>query len=82
MTIAEHTHEELATKEDVADYKVAISDVILNLANSQIQANERMNSFEAEFREIRTILAELIESNREMTESNLRVIGSQTTEDE
>ena len=28
MTTAGHTHEDLATKEDVADYKVAISDVI------------------------------------------------------
>ncbi len=43
---------------------------------------KRMNSFEADFREIRTILAELIESNREMTESNRRVIGFQTPEDE
>ena len=31
MTIAEHKHEDLTTKEEVADFKIVIADAILTL---------------------------------------------------
>ena len=56
MTIAEHTHEDLATKEDVADYKVIIADAILSLTNSNLAANARVEGLVTEMHEIRSDL--------------------------
>ena len=82
MTTVEHTHTEFATKEEVADHKVAIADAILSLTQSQIKADERMARIESEMREMRSMIQDLIDSTRALTETNRRAIGFATSENE
>ena len=81
MTIAEHTHEDLATKEDVADYKVIIADAILLLTNSNLAANARVEGLVTEMHEIRSDLQKLTESVRNLIETNRRAIGFASSDD-
>ena len=81
MTIAEHTHEDLATKEDVADYKVIIADAILSLTNSNLAANARVEGLVTEMHEIRSDLQKLTESVRNLIETNRRAIGFASSDD-
>ena len=81
MTIAEHTHEDLATKEDVADYKVIIADAILSLTNSNLAANARVDALVTEMHEIRSDLQKLTESVRNLIETNRRAIGFTSSDD-
>ncbi len=81
MTTAEHTHNDLATKEELADFKVVIADAILTLTTSNVAANERMDKFETELHEIRDILQDLHESVRNLIETNRRAIGFTPSDD-
>ena len=81
MTIAEHTHEDLATKEDVADYKVIIADAILSLTNSNLAANARVDALVTEMHDIRSDLQKLTESVRNLIETNRRAIGFASSDD-
>ena len=81
MTIAEHTHEDLATKEDVADYKVIIADAILSLTNSNLAANARVEGLVTEMHDIRSDLQKLTESVRNLIETNRRAIGFASSDD-
>ncbi len=81
MTIAEHTHEDLATKEDVADYKVLIADAILSLTNSNLAANARVDALVTEMHDIRSDLQKLTESVRNLIETNRRAIGFASSDD-
>ena len=81
MTIAEHKHEDLTTKEEVADFKIVIADAILTLINSNLAANARMDKFETEVHEINANLQELLESVRNLIETNRRAIGFTSADD-
>ena len=76
-----HDHSDLATKEEVAEFKVVIADAILTLTNSNVAANARMDKFEAELHEIRDILQDLHASVRNLIETNRRAIGFTASED-
>ncbi len=79
MTITEH--EELATNEDVADYKVLIADAILSLTNSNLAANARVDALVQEMHEIQSELRKLTDSVRNLTEINRRAIGFTSSND-
>ena len=81
MTIAEHTHEDLATKEDVADYKVIIADAILSLTTSNLAANARVDALVNEMHEIPSDLQKLTESVSNLIETNRRAIGFTSSDD-
>ena len=88
MTTAEHTHNDLVTKDEVADFKVIVTDALLKLTQTGLAANARMDRFEArmdrledQLHEIRDILQDLLESNRNLIETNRRAIGFASSDD-
>ena len=76
-----HVHDDLETKEELADFKVAIADAILALTNSNVAANARMGRFKTELHEIRDILQDLHGSVRNLIETNRRAIGFTSPEE-
>ena len=89
MTTVEHTHTEFTTKDEMSDFKVIVTDMMTQLSQSNLAANARMDRFEArmdrfedELREIRIELRRNTRSIQELTESNRRAIGFQTSEDD
>ena len=88
MTTVEHTHTEFTTKDEMSDFKVIVTDMMTQLSQSILAANARMDRFEArmdrfedELRGIRIELRQNTRSIQELTESNRRAIGFQTSED-
>lgn len=95
MTTVEHTHTEFTTKDEMSDFKVIVTDMMTQLSQSNLAANARMDRFENrmdrfetrmdrfedELREIRIELRQNTRSIQELTESNRRAIGFQTSED-
>ena len=76
-----HEHDDLATKEELADFKVAIADAILALTNSNVAANARMEQFETELHAIRDLLQDVHGSVRNLIETNRRAIGFTSSEE-
>ena len=47
MTATRHAHEDLATKVEVAEFKVIIADAIVTLPNNNLALNSRIDKLEA-----------------------------------
>ena len=74
MTSREHAHEDLATKVEVAEFKVIIADAIVTLTNNNLALNSRIDKLEADVQKVLVTLQELVETNR-------RGFGFQTSND-
>ena len=74
MTCTEHAHEDLATKVEVAEFKIIIADAIVTLTNNNLALNSRIDKLEADMQKVLITLQELVETNR-------RAVGFSTTND-
>ena len=72
MTSSEHAYEDLATKVEVAEFKVIIADAIVTLTNNNLALNSRIDKLEADMQKVLVTLQELVETNR-------RAVGINTT---
>ena len=89
MTTIEHTHTEFTTKDEMSDFKVTVTNMMTQLSQANLAANARVDRLEArmdrleeEMREIRSMIQDLIDSTRALTETNRRAIGFATSENE
>ena len=65
MTSAEHNHDELASKVEVAEFKIIIADAIVTLTNNNLALNSRIDKLEADIQAVLNTLQELVETNRQ-----------------
>ena len=72
MTTTARAHEDLATKVEVAEFKVIIADAIVTLTNNNLALNSRIDKLEADVQKVLVTLQELVETNR-------RAVGFNTT---
>ena len=88
MTTVEHTHTEFATKDEMADFRTVVTDMMLQLSQANLAANARMDRFEARMdrleermdkfgEDLQTVLATM----QELLETNRRGFGFQPSND-
>ena len=88
MTTVEHTHTEFATKDEMADFRNIVTDMMLQLSQTNLAANARMDRFEARMdrleermdkfgEDLQTVLVTM----QELLETNRRGFGFQTSND-
>ena len=95
MTTVEHTHTEFATKDEMADFRTIVTDMMLQLTQARLAADARMDRFdgrmdrfdgrmdrfEARLDEIGEELKILSMTMQELLETSRRGFGFQTSND-
>lgn len=88
MTTVEHTHTEFSTKDEMADFRTIVTDMMLQLSQTNLAANARMDRFEARMDRFEARMDEFGEdlkrvlvTMQELLETNRRGFGFQTTND-
>ncbi len=88
MTTVEHTHTEFSTKDEMADFRTIVTDMMLQLTQTNLAANARMDRFdgrmdrfEARLVEISDELKILSMTMQELLETSRRGFGFQTSND-
>ena len=88
MTTVEHTHTEFSTKDEMADFRTIVTDMMLQLSQTNLAANARMDRFEARMDRFEARLDEFGEDLKtvlvtmeELLETNRRGFGFQTSND-
>ena len=88
MTTVEHTHTEFSTKDEMADFRTIVTDMMLQLSQARLAADARMDRFEARMdrlearmdrfeEDLRTVLVTV----QELLETSRRGFGFQTSND-
>ncbi len=95
MTTVEHTHTEFSTKDEMADFRIIVTDMMLQLSQTNLAANARMDRFETRMDrlearidrleermgEFREDLKVVLVTLEELLETNRRGFGFQTSND-
>ena len=88
MTTVEHTHTEFATKDEMADFRTIVTDMMLQLSQTNLAANARMDRFEARMDRLEARMDEfsndmqtVIATLSELVETNRTAIGFRTSSD-
>lgn len=81
MTTVEHTHTEFSTKDEMADFRAIVTDMMLQLSQTNLAVNARMDRFEARMDEFGEDLKTVLALMQELLETNRRGFGFQTTND-
>lgn len=88
MTTVEHTHTEFSTKDEMADFRTIVTDMMLQLSQARLAADARMDRFEARMdrfeatmNEMREDFQTVMETMQELLETNRRGFGFQTSND-
>lgn len=88
MATVEHTHTEFSTKDEMADFRTIVTDMMLQLSQTNLAANARMDRsearmdrFEARMDEFGEDLKRVLALMQELLETNRRGFGFQTTND-
>ena len=88
MTTVEHTHTEFATKDEMADFRTIVTDIVLQMSQTNLAANARMDRFEARMDRLEARMDEfgqdlqtVLVTMQELLETNRRGFGFQTPND-
>ncbi len=95
MTTVEHTHTEFATKDEMTDFRNIVTNMMLQLSQTNLAANARMDRFEAKMDRFEARMDRLEErmdkfgedlqtvlvTMQELLETNRRGFGFQTSND-
>ena len=89
MTTVEHTHTEFATKDEMADFRTIVTDMMLQLSQTNLAANTRMDRFETRMDRLETRmdkfgedLQTVLVTMQDLLETNRRGFGFQTSNDQ
>ena len=88
MTTVEHTHTEFSTKDEMADFRTIVTDMMLQLSQARLAADARMDRFDARIDRFEARLDEIGEelkilslTMQELLETSRRGFGFQTSND-